>query len=75
MKTKKKDIYGRTYTKRGYFFHILLTTISVVSFILMLGFTGACEMYDVPLRTYVVRVIPCIVVFMASTHIHHKVFE
>lgn len=74
MQKKKKDIYGRTYTKFGYILHIVLVVLGFTSFMMMLGFTGSCEQNYLNCTQYAVRVVPCLAVFGASIFIHNKVF-
>ena len=75
MKTKKKDIYGRTYTRFGYCLHLVLTVLGFVSFFLMLGYTGSCELNLMPLNEYMVKASICVAVFGASVLLHNKIFE
>lgn len=75
MKTKKKDIYGRTYTTFGYYLHLFLTVTGFVSFFMMLGYTGSCELDLMPLGEYTVRASICLSVFGASILLHNKIFE
>ena len=75
MKTKKKDIYGRTYTTFGYYLHLFLTVTGCISFFMMLGYTGSCELDLMPLGEYTVRASICLAVFGASILLHNKIFE
>lgn len=75
MKTKKKDIYGRTYTRFGYCLHIVLTVLGFTSFFLLLGFTGNCELGYSTCTEYMARAIPCLAVFGGSTYLHNKIFD
>ena len=75
MKTRKKDIYGRTYTRFGYCLHIVLTVLGCTSFFLMLGYTGSCELDLMPLGEYTVRASICVAVFGASILLHNKIFD
>ena len=75
MKTKKKDIYGRTYTPFGYCLHLFLTVTGFVSFFLMLGYTGSCELDLMPLGEYAVKVSISLAVFGASILLHDKIFD
>lgn len=75
MKTNKKDIYGRTYTRFGYCLHIALTVLGFTSFFLLLGYTGSCELETMTLTDYVKVAVPCLAVFGVSILLHNKVFE
>lgn len=75
MKNKKKDIYGRTYTTFGYCLHIFLAVTGFVSFFLMLGYTGSCELNQITLSEYTAKVIPCLAVFCGSVLLHNKIFD
>ena len=75
MKTRKKDIYGRTYTRFGYCLHIVLTVLGFVSFFLMLGYTGSCELNQITLSEYTAKAVPCLAVFGASILLHNKIFD
>ena len=78
MKTKPKkhqDIYGRTYTKFGYALHTILSVAAFITFFLLLGFTGSCELGDITVHQYIMRIIPCGAVFVGCILIHNRVFE
>lgn len=75
MKTKKKDLYGRTYTRFGYCLHIVLTVLGAVSFFLLIGYTGSCEIGEMTLHEYDMHMIPCLAVFCGSVLLHNKIFD
>lgn len=72
MKKVRRDVYGRKYTKFGYFLHLALTVSGFTSFILLLG--CACES-DLGGKFDVMKVIICTIVFGASVLLHNKIFE
>ena len=72
MKKVRRDVYGRKYTKFGYFLHLALTVSGFTSFILLLG--CACES-DFDGELDVMKVILCTIVFGASVLLHNKIFE
>lgn len=72
MKKVRRDIYGRKYTKFGYFLHLALTVSGFTSFILLLG--CACES-DFGGELDVMKAIICMIVFGASVLLHNKIFE
>lgn len=72
MKKVRRDVYGRKYTKFGYFLHLALTVSGFTSFILLLGCAGESDLggeFDV------MKVIICTIVFGASVLLHNKIFE
>ncbi|MBR5199418.1 MAG: hypothetical protein IKW20_06270 [Bacteroidales bacterium] len=73
MKTKKY-VNGRVVTTFGYYLHVVLVVLGFASFMLALGFTGGCELGEITLREYVVRVIPCMTVMGSCVLIHQKLF-
>lgn len=75
MKNKKKDIYGRTYTRFGYCLHIVLTVLGFASFLVMLAYTGSCESGEMTISEYLKVVLPCLAVFGGSILIYNKVFD
>lgn len=72
MKKVRRDVYGRKYTKFGYFLHLALTVSGFTSFIILLG--CACES-DLGGELDVMKVILCTIVFGASVLLHNKIFE
>ena len=72
MKKVRRDVYGRKYTKFGYFLHLALTVSGFTSFILLLG--CACES-DLGGELDVMKVILCTIVFGVSVLLHNKIFE
>lgn len=72
MKKVRRDVYGRKYTKFGYFLHLALTVSGFTSFILLLR--CACES-DLGGELDVMKVILCTIVFGASVLLHNKIFE
>lgn len=74
MKTEKY-VNGKAYNQLGYCLHIVLTVLGVVSFLMMLGYTGSCELNVITMTEYTVRVIPCLAVFGGSILIHNKIFD
>lgn len=71
----RRNMYGRKYTTFGYYLHITLCVTGLLSFLLMLGFTGSCENGYMSVRDYLVRGGICTAVFGASILIHNRVFE
>lgn len=65
----------RNYTTFGKILRLVLTTASITSFILLLGYTGSCELDFITVKQYVVRAIPCLLVFVASLYLNHEVFD
>ena len=72
---KKKDIYGRTYTKFGYCLHLVLTAVGLISFLMMLAYTSSCEIGEMTLIDYVKVAFPLLAVFGASVLLHNKIFD
>ena len=72
---KRKDIWGRTYTKFGYALHVTLTTLGIASFLLLIAFTCECDLGNITSQQWEVRALPCVTVFGASILLHNKIFE
>ena len=65
----------RNYTTFGKILRAVLTVASIMSFILLLGYTGSCELDIITVRQYMVRAIPCLLVFAGSSYLMYKVFD
>lgn len=74
MKTNKKDIYGRTYTRFGYCLHIVLTVLGVISAVMLFLYTSACENGNMTVLDYLKCTSLWFTVLTASILIHNKVF-
>ena len=74
MKTNKKDIYGRTYTRFGYCLHLFLIVLGTVSAIMLFYCTGVCEIGSMTLIEYLKCASIWFAVLTASILIHTKVF-
>lgn len=72
MKKVRRDVYGRKYTKFGYFLHLALTVSGFTSFILLLGCASESDLGG---ELNVMKVIICTIVFGASVLLHNKIFE
>ena len=75
MKTKKRGVNGRAVNAFGYYLHILLIVIGVVSFLLALGFTGSCELDLISLKEYAVKAFTCVAVMGASLYLNARIFN
>lgn len=75
MKTKKKDIHGRTFTRLGYCLHIVLIVLGFISFSAILLLTKGCDANQITLEQYLIGVIPCLAVFGASVLIYAIIFD
>ena len=65
----------RNYTTFGKILRAVLTVASIMSFILLLGYTGSCELDIITVKQYTVRAIPCLLVFAGSLYLMHEVFD
>lgn len=72
MKKVRRDVYGRKYTKFGYFLHLTLTVSGFTSFILLLVCAGESDLGG---ELDVMKAIICLIVFGASVLLHNKIFE
>ena len=75
MKNKKKDVFGRTYTKSGYIRHIVLTVLGVISFALVVLLTGSKGTDLITTKEYIMWLGPSLAVFGASVLLHNKIFN
>lgn len=71
---KHKNVYGRTYTTFGFVLHTTLTVVGLLSFLLLLCFTGSCEFDQMALKDYAVRGLICLSVMGLCITIESKLF-
>ena len=71
----KKDIYGKDLTTFGYCLHIILCSVSFISFVMIIGYTGSCEHDLITLGQYVTRVFVSLSVFGSSIYLYKKIFN
>lgn len=74
MKKVRRDVYGRKYTKFGYYLHTALCVTGATSFLALLGFTAECEQGG-SVEAYIVKAGISVIVLVASVLLHNKIFE
>ena len=74
MKSKKFKINGKSCNLFGAILYYSLIAVIVLSFVLIIGFTGGCELGMSTCTQYLAIVIPCLVFLILSVYLLVSVY-